>query len=296
MPDKAPRLGVALGSSFLGFATHHGFLRELVAGGWKPATIAGGSAGAIVAGLYAAGLPIGKMEELFTRPDLRGFFYEWKTPLRAMGTLLGLPACPAVFVGEKVRRLLHEAVGGIRIEDCTTARLRIAVTDLHANRVELRDRGPLVETILASCALPGVIAPRTIDGALLWDGGLGSSVPVEAFVDCPETTHIAAHSILHECQVRSRERRRRFNFAGAMLAGHQLTADELLRWKLHLARERGKIVAAAETVTPRPRLGIPLTLPPPKPWPDYARDFMALGAASARKVIGTLASGDRKQA
>ena len=75
-----------------------------------------------------------------------------------------------------------------------------------------------------------------------------------------------------------------------------IAADELLRWKLELARRSGKFVATAETVSTRPRIGVPITLPPPKPWPDHARDFMALGAASARTVAEALSTAAGKPA
>ncbi len=281
-----PRLAVTFGSSFLGFAAHFGFLRELLGAGRRPVAVAGSSAGAIDAGLYAAGLPTERLEAAFTRPDMCAHFREWRMPLRALGTLLGWRGVPAVLEGLHLQRLLHELVGERRIEDCTTARLHLAVTNLRTSRVELRDHGPLVETMLASCALPGLIAPRRVEGETLWDGGLGCSAPVEQWIDDPDVTHIVVHSILHHVQVRARERSDRYSFAGAMLAGHQLTADELLHWKLELARRAGKTVVAVETITPRPRVGIPITFWPPKPWPDHARDLMALGAGSARRLLG----------
>jgi NTE family protein len=284
MSDSPRNVAVALGSSFLGFPTHHGFLRQLVADGWAPDEIAGSSSGAIVAGLYAGGVPLEEIEALFKRKSLKTCFLELFMTPRAIGTLIGWPGCAAIFVGKRFGVLLREFLGDRRIEDCTKAKLHIAVTNLRTSRVEIRTTGPLVETILASCALPGVIAPRRIDGELLWDGGLGSSVPAEPFLGKSTVTHIAAHSILHEPQLRARERHHRYSFTGAILAGGQLTADELLHWKAELARREGRIVATAETVTPRPRLGLPLTLPPPKPWPDHANDLMEMGAASARKV------------
>ena len=296
MPDTTPtapaamHLAIALGSSFLGFPTHHGFLREFITSGWRPASISGCSAGAIVAGFYAAGISLETMESTFTRTDIAGRFHEWLTPLRGLGTILGLPGMPAVFIADKLRDLIVEIVGDRRIEDCTTSRLAIAVTNLRTSRVEMRTTGPLAETIMASCALPGVIAPRRIEGELLWDGGLGSSVPVDPWVEDPAITHLAAHSILHTAQVRARERTHRFNFPTAMLAGHQITADELLLWKLKLARQLGKTAATVETLTDRPRIGIPITLPPKKPWPDYSRDLMDAGAASARRLIAELAA------
>ncbi len=294
MPES--RLAVSFGSSFLGFATHLGFLRGLIAAGHGPASVAGSSAGAIVAGLYAAGLSLDEMEAAFTHPELRSKFREWRTPFRGPCVLLGLPGFPALIKGVHLERMLRDLVGDRRIEDCAAARLHIAVTNLRTNCVEVRNCGPLVETMLASCALPGIIAPRKIGDELLWDGGLGSSVPVEQWIDDPEVTHIVTHSIIYDSQLRSRERTHRFNFAAAMLAGHQLTADELLRWKLELARRSGKIVVTAETISRRPRIGIPITLPPPKPWPDYARDLMALGASSARTVAATLSSAAEKPA
>ena len=281
-------LAIALGSSFLGFPTHHGFLREFLASGWRPTSISGCSSGAIVAGFYAAGIPLEKMESTFTRTDIAGRFHEWLTPLRGLGTLLGFPGVPAAFIGDKLRDLIAEVVGDRRIEDCTTARLSIAVTNLRTSAVEMRTTGPLAETIMASCALPGVIAPRVIGGELLWDGGLGSSVPVDPWVEDPAITHLAAHSILHAAQVRARTRTHRYNFPTAMLAGHQLTADELLHWKLKLARHLGKTAATIETLTERPRIGLPITLPPPIPWPDYSRSLMAAGAVSAQKIIREL--------
>ncbi len=290
MSDSPRSVAVALGSSFLGFPTHHGFLRQLVAEGWAPDELAGSSAGAIVAGLYAGGVALEEIEALFKRKSLRTCFHELFMTPRAIGTLIGWPGCAAIFVGKRLGALLREFLGDRRIEDCTNAKLHLAVTNLRTSRVEIRTTGPLVETILASCALPGVIAPRRIDGELLWDGGLGSSVPVEPFLGKSPATHIAAHSILHEPQLRAREKHDRYSFTGAMLAGHQLTADELLHWKAELARSEGRIIATAETVTPRPRLGFPLTLPPPKPWPDHAHDLMELGAASARKVVAEFAA------
>ena len=286
--SEAPRLAVAFGASFLGFPTHLGFLRGLLAGGWKPHAVAGSSAGALVAGLYAAGLSLEAMEAAFTRADLKRHFRERSFPRRAFGTFLGRPGVPAVLVGYKLERLLTDLVGDLQIEDCPAARLHLAVTNLRTNSVELRARGPLVATILASCALPGFLAPRAMDGELLWDGGLGSVVPVEQWIDDPAITHIATHSLLHAEQLAAREKPERLNFPGAMFAGHQLTADELLRWKLELARRAGKITIPIETVTARPRIGLPITAPARQPWPELARALIALGESSAQTALTQL--------
>lgn len=282
------RLAVSFGASFLGFPTHLGYLRGLLDGGFKPEAVAGSSSGAILAGLYAAGLSMEAMEETFTRRDLKRHFREKTFPLRALGMFLARPGVPAVLLGTQIRRLLAELVGEMQIEECPVAKLHIAVVNLRTSQVELRNRGPLAETLMASCALPGFLAPRRIDGELLWDGGLGSVVPVEQWIDDPEITHIATHAILHEEQTLTRQAPERFTFAGAMLAGHQLTGDELLRWKLELARRMGKKITSQESRTMRPRLGIPLSWAAPKPWPAHARDLMAAGEASAKIAVEEL--------
>ncbi|MGV3533809.1 MAG: patatin-like phospholipase family protein [Chthoniobacteraceae bacterium] len=282
------RLAVSFGASFLGFPTHLGFLRGLVAGGWRPAAVAGSSAGAIIAGLYAAGLTLDEIEAAVTRHDLKKHFWEPSFPLRALGTFMARPGVPAVLLGKQIERLFREVVGDLRIEDCKAASLHIAVTNFRTNAVEVRNSGPLVETIMASCALPGFLAPRRMDGELLWDGGLGSGVPIEQWIDVAEITHIAAHTLIHEELLRAREKPERLTFPGAMMTGHQLTADELLRWKLELARRMGKTVVAIETVTQRPRLGLPLTAPATKPWQEHSRDLMAIGQRSADKALDQL--------
>lgn len=284
-------LAVSFGAAYLGFATHLGFLRALLAAGHAPAAVAGSSSGALVAGLYAAGVSLEEMEALFTRADLKRHFIEPAFPLRAVAMLLLRPGCPAMLTGSRLARLLERLVGGRRIEECTKARLTVAVANLGAHAVELRTSGPLAETILASCALPGLLAPRRLGGELLWDGGLGSAVPVEQWMEDAAISHVLAHSVLHEDTRRARAASGRHTFSSAMLAGHQLTADELLRWKLELLRRAGKKVVAIETLSERPRLGLPLSWLAPKPWPAHARDFIALGEAAGARAAAALSAG-----
>ena len=283
-----PRLAVSFGASFLGFPTHLGFLRGLIAGGWKPHAVAGSSAGALLAGLYAAGLKMDAIEAAFTRADFKSHFRERSFPLRALATFTGRRGVPAVLLGYKFEKVLRDLVGELQIEDCPAARLHLAVTNLRTNTVELRARGPLVQTILASCALPGFLAPRRMDGELWWDGGLGSAVPVEQWIDDPEITHLATHSLLHDEMLRARANPERLSFPGAMFAGHQLAADELLRWKLELARRAGKIIVPIETITARPRIGMPITPPASQPWPELARELIEVGERSAQAALAQL--------
>lgn len=283
--SKQQRLAVSLGSSFLGFATHLGFLRELTRQGIHPRGISGSSAGAMVAGLFAAGIPFEAMQHAFCQQRLRRAFDEWQTPFRLWGTLLGIPRYTGIFLGKKLEPLLREKLGDLRIEDCTKARLSIAVTDLSNHRIEIRQSGPLVETILASCAVPGVLAPRRIADRLYWDGGMGCPDPLDPFIVGEEITHILSHSIIFGSRQDKEAERSGMNLLTALLAGNQVGCDEMLRWKIEAARAKGKTVIAAETRTPCPRLGLPLTIPSKSPWPEQVHSLIGLGANTAQDFL-----------
>lgn len=56
---------------------------------------------------------------------------------------------------------------------------RAVATDLSSGDAKAFARGDLVEAILASMAVPGLFAPREIDGNLYVDGGISSTLPVQ---------------------------------------------------------------------------------------------------------------------
>jgi len=45
------------------------------------------------------------------------------------------------------------------------------------------DKGPLIDAILASSAVPGIFPPVNIDGRLLIDGGVVNNLPVSVLLD-----------------------------------------------------------------------------------------------------------------
>lgn len=55
----------------------------------------------------------------------------------------------------------------------------VVATDLATGRVVVLDRGPLVEALLATTALPGLFPPVALDGMLLADGGIVDNLPVD---------------------------------------------------------------------------------------------------------------------
>ena len=66
--------------------------------------------------------------------------------------------------------------GDRRFEDLAVP-LAVTATDLQAESEAVLRRGPLVEALLASCAIPGIYPPQPVDGRLLVDGGVLNPVP-----------------------------------------------------------------------------------------------------------------------
>src|SRR5690606_30139607 len=122
----------------------------------------GCSAGAITASYYAAGFSVEHMTELMRSQNTRALF-----SLRF--DRYGLVST------DDFAAYLRSHLGDRRIEDLDFP-LYIVCTDLETGKEVVLDRGPLVEAILASCALPGIFAPVRLGGRLLIDGGVCNNV------------------------------------------------------------------------------------------------------------------------
>ena len=162
----APRIGLALGSGAARGWAHIGVLRALAKAGIKPDIIAGTSMGALVGGVQLAGHLDTLAEWALSLNRKRIFSY---LDLRiAGGGLLG---------GQPLVDLMARHLGDRRIEDLPV-RFTTVVTDLVDGHEMWLRRGPLVETIRAAIALPGLFTPVSIDGRWYVDGALVNPVPV----------------------------------------------------------------------------------------------------------------------
>jgi NTE family protein len=171
-PDPAPnrtatpRIGLALGSGAARGWAHIGVLRALARAGIKADIVAGTSMGALVGGVDLAGHLDTLAEWALSLNRKRIFSY---FDLRiAGGGLLG---------GQPLVDLMAQHLGDRRIEDLPV-RFTAVVTDLVDGHEMWLRRGPLVETIRAAIALPGLFTPVTIDGRWYVDGALVNPVPV----------------------------------------------------------------------------------------------------------------------
>lgn len=159
-------MALALGSGGARGYAHIGVIEALQARGYDIVGVAGSSMGALVGGLQAAG----RLDE----------FAEWAKSL-TQRTILQLldPSISAAGVmrAGKILDAVRDILGPVAIEDLRIPYTAVA-TDLLAGKSVWFQRGPLDEAIRASIAIPGVIAPHTLDGRLLADGGILDPLPM----------------------------------------------------------------------------------------------------------------------
>lgn len=161
---KPYRLGVALsGGGARGFA-HAGALKALEEAGLRPDVIAGVSAGSVVAVMYAAGV---------APDDILGVFRKGK-----FGDFARIsPHGGGLFRITRFRQHVMKFLNGIsRLEDLHIPTY-IGVTDIDNGVPVAFSKGPIGDIMQASCSMPIIFHPVTIDGVKYVDGGVLHNLP-----------------------------------------------------------------------------------------------------------------------
>jgi NTE family protein len=99
-------------------------------------------------------------------------------PINPLTGMLGLLGARKHLVGDGgLRRLIAVHLQCDAIEQTKTALHVVAVDALSGEEVRL-SRGPLLDAVLASSAIPGVLPPVTWDQRTLIDGGVANNTPL----------------------------------------------------------------------------------------------------------------------
>src|SRR4051794_5879559 len=167
---------VLSGGASLG-AVQVGMLRALADEGIRPDLLVGTSVGA-VNGAFLAGRD-------FTRSSVDELADVWLGlrrgqvfPLEPVSGLLGFLGARKNLVPDRaLRRLIGPPPAGDRLEQLPTPLHVIACDVLTGTEVRLSE-GPLVDAVLASAAIPGVLPPVDWNGRLLIDGGVMNNTPI----------------------------------------------------------------------------------------------------------------------
>ncbi|MDA1100479.1 MAG: patatin-like phospholipase family protein [Proteobacteria bacterium] len=161
-----PRIGLALGSGVGRGWAHIGVLKGLAKAGVEADVISGTSIGALVAGVHLAG-HLDALEK-------------WARSLNRMRMMRYLDLSMqngGIISGRRLGRILTENLGDLVIEQLPKPFTAVATELATGHEIWLR-KGPLVETLRASYALPGIFPPVSIEGRPLVDGALVNPVPV----------------------------------------------------------------------------------------------------------------------
>ncbi|MFC1409560.1 patatin-like phospholipase family protein [Streptacidiphilus sp. N1-12] len=153
-----------------------GMLQALLEAGVRPDLVVGTSVGAINGAVVAADPSTGAVDRL------AGL---WGSLGRAgvfSGSVLGRVRVAArsrthLYSSTPLRRLLEEYLPAEHIEELTVPYQCVAASIERAAE-HWFSKGPLVDAVLASCAVPGLLAPVEVGGEHFLDGGLTNSIPV----------------------------------------------------------------------------------------------------------------------
>ncbi len=157
------RVGLALGGGVARGAAYVGVLSVLEREGIPIDCVTGSSAGALAGALYCAGIRSSQFEAVLT-----GF--GWRRIARPAFSRRGL------LTFDRMEQWLIATIGDVTFADL---RLPFAVvaTDLETGQPIVLREGKVAPAVRASCSMPGIIVPITIDGRVLVDGCIANSVP-----------------------------------------------------------------------------------------------------------------------
>ena len=157
-----------------------GALLGLLESGVTPDAFYGCSAGALNAAFLAAQPDLERARALASWwSDPRGTAVlapSWRSHLRGLPSVL--KDRRGVLDSTPLRRLIAANVRSHDLSELVVP-LTVTTTCLDCAQQRHHDTGPVVDTLVASCALPGLFAPvRLPDGHLHVDGGVVAGVPV----------------------------------------------------------------------------------------------------------------------
>lgn len=179
--DRGPVAFVLSGGAGLG-AIQVGMLRALYERGIRPDLIVGTSAGALN-GAFIASRP----QTVETADDLGEVWKRLRRgnafPLNPITGLLGFVGVRDHLVpASGLRRLIAAHTDHDRLEDLPIPLHVVAVDVITGQELRL-SAGDLRDAVLASAAIPGVLAPVDWGGRALMDGGVANNTPISHAVE-----------------------------------------------------------------------------------------------------------------
>lgn len=177
--EPSPQFTLVLGGGGLKGLAHIGVLRALEERGLIPGAAIGCSMGALVAAAWAREMPLREIEDralLVVRKDIFRIAH--------LDMALKRMLAPAVYRAEPLDHLIHSLVGDVCFRDLPR-RLVVNTVDLNTGQQVLwglpgLEHARVADAVFASCALPGILPPRSVAGRICIDGAVIENLPVRA--------------------------------------------------------------------------------------------------------------------
>lgn len=163
-------LVLALGGGGARGLAHIGVLQVLEEEGIPVRAVAGTSVGAEVGAFLAVGMPMPDLVSLATS-------FDWKRTLQLF--LPDLPTGGGLASGKNIMEFLNNGLGRERVIEELPIGYAAVAADLETGKQVVLDRGSLIDAVRASVSMPAVLAPYSLGGRLLVDGGVVNPVPFD---------------------------------------------------------------------------------------------------------------------
>ena len=223
---------LVMSSSFFGMYIHAGMLAALVEAGLPPGEVAGSSAGALISALFAAGMSMDQFLALtddMAPTDVMKIARPWHEP----GGLFSM-AYIAAFLENALRS--HGLCD--RLESCHIP-VSVVTFDVLGLKPCAHRKGPLVQTVAASMAVPALFTPVMLHGRPQLDGGVGDMAGVGGIGLDERVLYHHVHSLplmlpAKPCQTQDPTHHRR---AFAVAAGDDLATRAHEAWEIQIERD-----------------------------------------------------------
>ncbi len=165
------------GGGVLG-AVEVGMLRALFEAGVAPDLVLGTSVGALNGAMVARDPTPAVIERLTdlwrgVGESRRSGYAERALPAVRRAVATGTH----IYSPKPLRQQLTDEFGDLRIEDLPV-RLQVCAASIERSAEHWFDSGPLVDAVLASAAVPGLLPPARIGNEHFLDGGIVNSIPL----------------------------------------------------------------------------------------------------------------------
>lgn len=177
-------MDLVLSSGFLAFARQVGFLTAVEEHGTPVDGVCGTSSGALAGALWANGVPAAEIGALLSETAPIRQVALSRAPWRGLFSMNPVLSRLSEYLPERIEQLPRPFAVGVMAPDRSPA---------------LLDRGPLIEAVAASCAVPWLFEPVEVEGVRYRDGGVVDRTGLDAWrakrPDQPVLLHLVERSL-----------------------------------------------------------------------------------------------------